>query len=90
MLRGALQQWGAIKAIKSEHKKYMIGLRRKRNREGKPTVIQYSVLSPGHVAKQLDRFIAENEVHEHEQMEWESLAGRELILYYNFSLGIQI
>lgn len=40
-------------------------------------MIRYSLLSPGRVAKQLDRFIAEKDVHEHEQIEWESLAGRE-------------
>jgi hypothetical protein len=38
------------------------------------------VLFPGHVSKQLDR-IAENDIHENEQMEWESLAGRELLCY---------
>ena len=79
MLLGALQSWGATKAIKREHKKYLVGLRRRRKREGKATVIQYSVLSPEHVTKQLDRFITENEVHEHEQMEWESLEGREFL-----------
>src|SRR5262249_51385497 len=79
MLREALQQWAVTKNIKREHKKYMIGLRRRRKLEGKATVIQYSVLSPEHVTKQLDRFIAENEVHEHEQIEWESLASREFL-----------
>jgi hypothetical protein len=81
MLRGALQQWRAFKAIKGENKKYLIGLRRRREREGKATAIRYSVLSPGHVSKQLDRFIAENDIHENEQMEWESLAGRELLCH---------
>jgi hypothetical protein len=77
MLRGALQQWHAFKTIKGENKKYLIGLRRRREREGKATAIRYSVLSPSHVSKQLDRFIAENDIHENEQTEWESLAGRE-------------
>jgi hypothetical protein len=81
MLRGALQQWRAFKTIKGENKKYLIGLSRRREREGKATAIRYSVLSPGHVSKQLDRFIAEKEIDEDEQMEWESLEGRELQCY---------
>jgi hypothetical protein len=43
--------------------------------------ISSSVLFPGHVSKQLDRFIAENDIHENEQMAWESIAGRELLFY---------
>jgi hypothetical protein len=52
-----------------------------REREGKATAIRCSVLFPGHVSKQLDRFIAENDIHENEQMEWESLAGCELLCH---------
>jgi hypothetical protein len=55
--------------------------RRRREREGKAIAIQYSVLSPGHVSKQLDRFIAESDTRENEQMEWESPAGRELLCH---------
>jgi hypothetical protein len=52
-----------------------------REREGKVTAVRCSVLFPGHVSKQLDRFIAENDIHENEQMAWESIAGRELLFY---------
>ena len=52
-----------------------------REREGKATAIRCSVLFPGHVSKQLDRFIAENDIDENEQMAWESLADRELLCY---------